>query len=356
MPSSSAPPRYSSREIVFFVQNVFNRLGMPESDAEIAAQSLVQAELEGSESHGLSRIAVYADRIREGRIAAKPDIRYETLGSILKVDGGNGLGQVVSYRAIEQAIPISQQSGIVGVLVNNSNHFGTAAYFCQQACKVNMALIAMTNSPPGIPPWGGKSAFFGTNPIAFGFPTRQEPPVIIDMSSSVVARGKIILANKVGERIPPGWAIDEDGAETTDPAAALRGAVLPLGGAKGYALALAIEIMTGILSGAAYGPHIGNLYKDGDSAANVGHFFILLDIEKWMPLAHYFTAIDRFIEEVKAVPKSAGVEEIFYPGERRYQTFLQRSKQGLPIPQEVVGELKRLGDETGIPFPEGAYP
>ena len=351
--SSASPKKYKAADLARFVRQIFVKLGMPEADAAVAADALVRADLEGNESHGVSRLGIYAKRMWEGRIAANPDIRFERRGSVLVVDGGNGLGQVVSYRALETAFPMAGETGILGVFVNNSNHFGTAAYYCRLACEKNMALIAMTNSPPGIPPWGGKQAFFGTNPIAFGFPTREEPPVIVDMSSSVVARGKIILAHKLGEPIPPGWAIDEEGEETTDPAAALRGAVLPLGGAKGYALALAIEMMTGVLSGAAYGPHVRNLYKDGDPAANVGHCFILLDIAKWMPLEQYFDTMEKFLHEVKAVPKAKGANEIFYPGERRYAHFVRRSGEGLPVPQEVADELARLGEQWGVSFPEG---
>lgn len=352
MTSPLPPLYYEPQQLIKFIQQVFIQAGMPESDALTVAESLVQAELEGSVSHGVSRTAIYAKRLREERISANPDICFERFGSILKVDGGNGLGQVVASKSIEEAIPIAEEQGIAGILIRNSNHFGTAAYYCQQACKANMALIAMTNSPPGIPPWGGKKAFFGTNPIAFGFPKRTAPPVIIDMSSSVVARGKIILADKVGDQIPLGWAMDEEGVETTDPAAALRGAVLPLGGAKGYALALAIEIITGILSSAAYGPHVGNMYKDGDPPANVGHSFILLNIAKWMSLEHYFAIMDQFVEEVKAVPKSKDTDEILIPGERRHHSYIRNSTQGLQLPHEVIQELKHLSEVTGIPFPK----
>ncbi|HEX7057905.1 MAG TPA: Ldh family oxidoreductase [Bacilli bacterium] len=344
---------YSADELGRFVRQVFIRLGMPREDAKIAAESLVRADLEGNGSHGISRLPIYAARMREGRIAAAPDMRYEQFGSVLKVDGGNGLGQVVSYRALEKAIPLAKENGLLGVFVRNSNHFGTAAYFCRQACGESLAVIAMTNSPPGIPPWGGKKAFFGTNPIAFGFPLRFKPPVIIDMSSSVVARGKIILANKIGEAIPLGWAIDENGVETTDPAAALRGAVLPLGGAKGYALAMAIEIMCGVLSGAAYGPHVNNLYKDGDPAANVGHSFLLFDISKWMPLDHYYAVMDEFVREVKNIPKAPGTEEIYYPGERRHAKYAAALESGLTIAQEVLDELARWGEKLGVGLPKG---
>jgi LDH2 family malate/lactate/ureidoglycolate dehydrogenase len=344
--------RYRAEELQHFCASVFTHLGFSGQDAEVAAKSLLRAELEGAGSHGISRLAIYAKRIKEGRIEAQPNISTEPFGSVLKVDGGNGLGQVVSYRALEKAIPLAKESGIVGIFVRNSNHFGTAAFFCQMACQSGMALIAMTNSPSGIPPWGGKKAYFGTNPIAFGFPTKQEPPVIIDMSSSVVARGKIILANKLGKEIPLGWAIDEEGIETTDPAAALRGAVLPLGGAKGYALAMAVEILSGVLSEAAFGPHVNNLYKDQDPPANVGHSFILLDIAKWMPLEDYYSRIEQFLQEVKEVPHAKDVQEILYPGERRYRTYLENNKQGIMLSQEIQDELVQLGGECGLAFPD----
>jgi LDH2 family malate/lactate/ureidoglycolate dehydrogenase len=343
--------RYNPAELRSFCEEVFVSLGIPREDAEVAADSLVRANLEGTDSHGISRLAIYARRIWEGRISARPKIDVKRAGSVLRVDGGNGLGQVASYHALRAAFPVVSKTGIVGVAVRNTNHFGTAAYYCQMACREGIALIAMTNSPPGIAPWGGKKAYFGTNPIAFGFPTRQEPPVIVDMSSSVVARGKIILAAAEGREIPEGWAIDEEGIETTDATAALRGAVLPLGGAKGYALAMAGEIMAGVLSGAAFGPHVNNLYKDYNPPANVGHSFIVLDIARWMPLDDYYVRMDQFLNEVKSVPRAKEIEEIYYPGERRYLTHLQRAKEGVALPGAVQEELERLAVDCGVSFP-----
>lgn len=342
--------RYQKELLYEFSRDIFTSLGFKKTDSEVAADSLVRAELEGAGSHGVSRLAIYAQRISEGRIAATPNIHIDQSGYVFRVDGGNGLGQVVSSQAIQAAIPAAKESGIAAVFIRNSNHFGTAAFYCQMVSKSDMALMTMTNSPPGIPPWGGKQAFFGTNPIAFGFPTRSEPPVIVDMSSSVVARGKIILADKQGKSIPEGWAIDQEGEGTTDPAEALKGAVLPLGGAKGYALAMAVEIMSGVMSQAAYGWHVNNLYKEGDPPANVGHCFILLDINKWMPMDTYYDAMEQFLQEVKEVPLANNVEEILYPGERRYRTYLENSEHGIILPDEVVQELERLGQECGIPF------
>ncbi|WP_099157024.1 Ldh family oxidoreductase [Virgibacillus ndiopensis] len=343
--------RYHSKELFEFCLKIFIHIGFNEEDANVAAESLVRAELEGASSHGINRLVIYVKRIRESRIEAKPNIEFEEYGSILKVNGGNGLGQVVSHHALDKAIPLARKNGIAGVFVRNSNHFGTAAYFCQNACEKGMAMIATTNSPPGIAPSGGREPFLGTNPVAFGFPTKQAPPVIVDMSSSVVARGKIMVAKQKGESIPPIWAIDEEGKETTDPVSALRGALLPLGGPKGYALAMAVEIMSSVLSGAAFGPHVNNLYKDNDPPADVGHCFILLDIEKWTSMESYYSKMNKFLEEIRNVPLAEGSEDILYPGERRYRTYVENKKQGIALSEEVVKELEQLGKFCGISFP-----
>lgn len=343
--------RFWAKDLQRFAKKVLSSLGVPEGDAELVADSLIRSNLGGIDSHGISRLPIYAKRVRKGRIAAKPDIRITRSGVVLRVDGGNGLGQVVAFRGLEAAVPVAAESGMAGIAIRRSNHFGAASYFCEWACRRNLALVALTNSPPGIPPHGGKKAFLGTNPVAFGFPTRQGPPLIVDMSSSVVARGKIILAAQEGEAIPPGWAIDREGRETTDPVEALQGAVLPFGGVKGYALATAVEVLSGVLSGAAFGPHVGNLYEEGKAAADVGHFFILMDISHWMPLEMYHLRIEQFLRELKSVPRAEGAEEILYPGEGRQRRIRRREKGGIPLSREVVSDLEDLGRSCGVSFP-----
>jgi len=343
--------RYQAVELEQFCKELFSRLELSDEDATVAADSLVRADLEGNSSHGISRLPIYAKRIREGRIAAQPDIRMQHHGNVLHVDGGNGLGQVVCTRSIGEAIPVARDTGISAVLIRNSNHFGTAAYYCQLACERGLALIATTNSPPGIAPWGGKKAYLGTNPIAFGFPSRTDSHVIVDMSSSIVARGNIILANKQNKVIPEGWAINEEGLPTTDAAAALRGAVLPLGGAKGYALALAVELMSAVLTGAAFGPRVGNLYQDGHPPAGVGHSFILLNISRWMKLDDYYEQLELFLKEIKEIPLAKNADEILIPGERRHRTYLHNKRMGIVLSEEVVNELNELAVSCDMVFP-----
>ncbi|MEW9673838.1 Ldh family oxidoreductase [Ammoniphilus sp. 3BR4] len=344
--------RYNPVELKMFCQHVFEKLGALNEDAYTAADALIRANLEGVDSHGISRLAIYAKRMKEGRINPIPQITVEKRGeSVLLVDGDNGLGQMVAARAIKEGIALAKETGLAAVAVRHSNHFGTASYYCQMACEQGLGVMAFTNSPPGIAPWGGKKAFFGTNPIAFGFPTGSDVPVIIDMSTSVVARGKVILAAKQGQPIPKGWAMDEHGLETENAQDALRGAVLPLGGAKGYALALAIEILTGVLSGAAFGPHVKNMYDEHDEKSNIGHFFILFDIEKFMSLDQFTVLIHQFLEEVKSVPLAEGASEILYPGERRAKEFQKRMSSGIALSEEVEAELLALGEEWGVSLP-----
>ncbi|WP_408011132.1 Ldh family oxidoreductase [Pseudalkalibacillus sp. A8] len=344
---------FTKEHLTTFSENILQKLGVNGINATIVSDALIKANLEGVDSHGISRLSIYSKRLMENRINPQPNILFNRTGpSVLMVNGDNGLGQVVSYHALIKGIEIVKESGVVAIGIKNSNHFGTASYFCQIACEHNLAAIGFTNSPPGIAPWGGKQAFFGTNPIAFGYPTGNDTPVIIDLSTSVVARGKIILAAKQGESIPDGWAIDEDGQMTNDPNKALKGAVLPLGGPKGSALALAVEILTGILSGAAYGPHVQNIYTDDtDKPANVGHFFVLFDIKKFMPYEQFVQHMNNLISEMQDIPKVPDGKDIRYPGERRKKEWKKRSIEGIPLSTDVQKELIQLSDTLNVPFP-----
>ncbi len=350
---SSEISRFEAKELIQFTIEILTKIGVRRDHAILAADTLIRANLEGVDSHGLTRLGIYCQRMNENRINPRPKIQFFKKGpSVLTVNGDNGLGHIVGSEAITRGIGMAKETGMAGITVNNSNHFGTASYYCQMACDHNLAALAFTNSPSGIPPWGGRQAFFGTNPIAFGFPTGDDVPVIIDLSTSVVARGKIIAAEKQGNRIPDGWAIDENGDMTNDAAAALRGAVLPLGGAKGSALALAVEILTGVLTGAAFGPNVTSIYQDEKTdRANVGHFFILIDIEKFMPIEEFNRSMGELLQVMKNIPKVPGTDEIRYPGERRKREYDRRMNEGIPLPEQVVEELILLGEIYGIRFP-----
>lgn len=344
---------YAASDLRFFCEAVLERIGMTKEDSKTVAESLIQANLEGIDSHGISRLPIYIKRFMDERINVTPAIQVKTSGSVLIVDGDNGIGHVVSYHALIKGMEVAKQSGIAAIAIKNSNHFGAASYFCQLACEQNIICMGFTNSPSGIAPWGGKEAFFGTNPIALGFPTGTNTPVIIDLSTSVVARGKIINADQQGNSIPDGWAIDREGQPTNDPKAALGGSVLPMGGPKGSALALAVELLAGVLSGAAFGPHVKNIYSEEETdKANVGHFFILMDITKFIDLETFLSSIQTLLKEMKMVSKVSDVDEIRYPGERRKRDEQMRIKTGIQIAANLEKELAGIGKQLNVEFPK----
>ncbi|MTI83150.1 MAG: Ldh family oxidoreductase [Firmicutes bacterium] len=341
-------PQFSADKLVEFCKNLIKGAGVPEEDAAVVADVLVDTSLEGLDTHGISRLPIYLSRIQNGRINPQADMKVErTAPGLATVDGDNGLGQLVGVRSMQVAIELAGETGMGAVAAKHSNHYGASSYYCKMAASSDMLGMAFTNTPAGITPWGGKKAYFGTNPIAFAFPGRNQP-VVIDMSSSMVARGNIITAAKEGRSIPKGWAIDAEGRATTDAQAALEGAVLPMAGPKGYALALAVEIMSGILSGSAYGPRVGWIYDDSTEPVDIGHFFITLDINKLMPLDMFISRLDHMVNEVKGSPKATGVEEIFIPGERRTNKFLERKREGIPVSQPVLDELNELALQFSV--------
>lgn len=346
--------KYKASELRIFCQTILIQEGMSTEHAEVVSDSLLKASLQGIDSHGISRLPIYLKRFADKRINISPSILVEESGaSVLVVKGDNGLGHVVAHQAIEKGIDMARKTGTVSIAIRNSNHFGTVSYFCELACNHNLACIGFTNSPSGIAPWGGKNAFFGTNPIAFGFPTGNDTPVIIDLSTSVVARGKIISAAKQGTKIPDNWAMDENGLSTIEPEAALKGSVLPLGGAKGAAIALAVEILTGVLTGAVPSSQVKNIYEDNETEnANVGHFFILIDIVKFMNLEVFYTLIQDLLEEMRSIPKIQENGEIRYPGERRKKEETIRNSGGIEITGNIEEELITLSKKFNIPFPK----
>lgn len=332
-----------------FIRNVLSALRVSEPVAEITARVLVDADLEGIGTHGVSRLPVYAKALARGRIAAQPHVEVQVTGpSTAVVDGGNGLGQWVAYRAMQTAVDLSEASGVGVVTVKRSNHFGAASFFAKMAVPRQKIGIVMTNTPSGIPPWGGKTPFFGTNPLAVAVPAGENPPVVVDLSTSVVARGNIIRAAQLGEKIPLGWAIDEQGRETDDPALALKGAVLPMGGPKGYALALAIEILSGVLTGAAWGPHVGWIYDERVEPADVGHFMVVIDIGRFIDYPVFLARTGEMIEAIKRSELAGEAREILLPGERRFRMAQERKRTGIPVPEQIVAELSQLAEQYQV--------
>jgi len=327
---------------------LFEKVGVPTEDARLLMENLIEADLRGVDTHGVTRIAIYIERLQAGSVKAKPQMKIlgETPISAI-IDGDHGLGQVISARAMEMAMEKAKKGvfGLVGV--RNSTHNGAMAYFASMAVKKDLIGIGLTNTVPLMAPTGGSQAMIGNNPLSIAAPAGSEKPVIFDMACSVAARGKIILAAKKGEKIPLGWAIDKDGVPTEDAKAALDGLILPVGGHKGYGLALMVDVLSGVLTGANFGPGVGPLYNN-PGTQGIGHLLAALNIEAFMPLSEFKARMDQMIRGIKDSKKAKGVQEIFLPGEIEMGIEAKRRREGIPLSRAVYDELCGLGQKLGV--------
>lgn len=332
------------------VAAIMEHEGVPADDAAIVADSLVAADLTGLQSHGVQRVKFYADSIEAG--GSDPRGQMDVIadfpgGAVLDAQGA--LGIVAAYRAMELAIQKAKTTGIAMVNVRNSNHCSCTAYYIRMAAKENMLGIVGSNAPKSMVPWGSREKYLGTNPLAIGAPTHGDP-VIIDIATSVVARGKIMLADKKGEPIPEGWAIDADGHPTTDAAKALAGCVLPFGGAKGSGIAMMIDVFSGVLSGAAWGSHVRDPLAQPDLPMNTGHCMVAVDISKFQDPEGFKTKMDTYREEVKSLKPVPGVNEIYMPGEIECNNYRRNEATGIHLPMAVYEELEGVCQRLGLPF------
>ncbi len=334
------------------VAGLAEKAGVPSGDARILADSLVEADIQGTSTHGVSRLNIYLKRIQKGLIDPHAPLTIkQRRPAVLVADAGSGIGQVQATKVLDRLYEVAAVHGLASATIRNSQHFGTLGYYCNQAAERGMILIATTNAEPAMPPFGSSEAFFGTNPIGASFPTGKGFPAKIDLATSVVARGNIVAAAKRGEAIPSDWAIDAEGSPTTDANAALAGAVLTLAGHKGYALAFMVEAFSSILSGAAIGGAVGSMYKHMDRKQDVGHFFCLLDIEAFMDLDEFKARIDATIDTIRTRRRRPGYDEILIPGEPEHRTALKNRVEGIKIDDATLGELRALSQEYSVPFP-----
>jgi LDH2 family malate/lactate/ureidoglycolate dehydrogenase len=333
-----------------YCRKLLETQGMPADEALITADSLVEADLCGVESHGVSRMTIYLKRLEEKVVNPVCEIKVEREypGSAL-INACNSMGMVAGTRIMRKCIDKARESGSCFIGVNHSNHFGMAFYYVKMATQQNMVGITMTNAPPNIAPWGSYKAYMGTNPVAIGVPAKKEP-IILDMAPSVAAMGKIILAAKLGNPIPEGWALTADGQPTTDANEGMKGTVLPIGGPKGYGIALFVDILCGVLSGAQFGPYLGNMWNDFTNPQNIGHVFCCIDISKFLPLETFKEKVEQIKGDIKALPKNPGVDTIFMPGEIEWNRAAERREQGIPLSDTVYKELKQLGEKYGVRF------
>ena len=335
-------------ELDRLVTSIFAAYGLPAADAARVAEGLLYADSRNVGSHGISRIPTYAQRLRDGVTNPRPSLALtESAPAAVLVDGDNGMGFVVSTRAMAEAVKRAQTFGVGLALAKNSSHFGMAAIYLQQAIDAGMAAMVQTNATAAMPVWGGRTPFLGTSPFGLGVPGAT--PLILDMATSVAARGKIRRAVARGEAIPEGWALDPEGRPTTDAKAAYDGVVLPIAGPKGSGLSLVMEAMAGVMSGAAFGGEVGNPYVDFDKPQRTGHLFMAFRPDLFMAPAQYAERIGELVRRAKAQPLAEGFDEILMPGEREARLAAERRANGLPVAADDLAMLQEEAKLAGVP-------
>ncbi|RKK23185.1 hypothetical protein BFJ66_g1338 [Fusarium oxysporum f. sp. cepae] len=333
-----------------FIEEVLKGNGIPSENASIIARCLVAADLRGVDTHGMNRIPSYMERLRQGVLnASAQPILTQVTPAVAQVDGQNGFGFVAAHKGMAAAIESAKVFGIGMASIKHSNHFGMSAWIVQQALDADMMSLVFTNSSPALPAFGGKSKLLGVSPIACGAPGKGPMEnFILDMAPSVAARGKIYKAKRRGEKIPLDWALDAEGRPTDDPEAALGGVMLPMGGPKGSALSIMMDVFSGVLSGSAFAGHVTGPY-DPSKPADVGHFLVAIKPDLFMNLDEFRERMQHLYERVVGSEKAAGVERIYFPGEIEQLAQKEREKTGIPLVQAEIdalnAEAKKVGAE-----------
>ncbi|MCL4533973.1 MAG: Ldh family oxidoreductase [Bacteroidetes bacterium] len=345
---------YSAESLRSFTASAFEKVGVPPEDAALAAASLVEADLRGVETHGISHyLPLHIKRIKIGLVEPRANIviKRERPSTVL-LDGGNGLGQVIAGRAMRMAIEKAAHTGAAFVGITNSNHFGACAYWSMMALPHDQIGIAMTNGSKLTAPWGGRQAMLGTAPISVAIPGDREGSVVLDMATTATTKGRVLLYDKRNLRLDPTWALDAIGRPTTDPKEALQGLLQPVGGYKGYGLALVIELLSGILTGGDWSYHLGGpLAEDFSRPTGVGSCFGAIAVDAYMEPDEFKAQVDRVIREIHESPRAEGCERIYMPGEIEAECKARRETEGIPLDTDVVKRLTDMGDDLGVPFP-----
>ena len=320
---------------------IFKKYSLSSTHAKISAEAIIKAELVGAQSHGLSRLKMYCDRIKKNLINSKPKIKIKKISkSASLIDADNSIGFVSGDIGIKQAIKNAKSSGIGIVAVKNSGHYGLSSFYAEQAVKKNLLVLCFTNAPPALAPHGAKKSLFGTNPICFGSPTGDNVPFILDTSMSKVNRGKIRLAAKMGTKISEGSALDKNGNPTTDALKALAGVQLPIAGFRGSGLAWMVDILSGVLTGASHGGKAKDPFDDFSGPQNIGHLFITFKSNLF--LNDYIPRIKQNLKRVKKLPKIKGIKEIMYPGQNKYKRYKKNMNKKINIPHEILRDINSL--------------
>ena len=341
-----------------FIARALHCTGLPAADADKVARLMAQADLQGSDGHGVIRLPQYVKRIRAGGINTRPDIRVvKERAAMALVDGDNGMGHLVVSRAVEVAIGKARTTGVAWVGTRASNHAGPASLYARMPIAHDMiGLYFAVGNANHLPPWGGMDMLLSTNPIAAGIPAGDEPAVVLDMATTVAAYGKVKAKAKRGEMMPEGWMIDRDGSPLLDPARAHEGFLLPIGAHKGYGLALIVGLLAGTLQGAAMGRDVVDFNADHVTPTNTGQAILVIDLNAFGRPEVFKSAVDALVRDIRASERLPGVKRIWLPGEQSHERRMRYADNGIPLAANLVAELDALAQELGIeplPIPQG---
>ncbi len=346
----SPATRFPAPRLEAFTARALGAVGLPAEDARAVAELMIRADLRGADGHGIFRLPQYVRRIRAGGMNVRPRIQpvRETEAAAL-VDGDNAMGHLVMRFAARLAVEKAARRGVGWVGVRGSNHAGPAALYAMMPLERDMVgLYLAVGNANHLPPWGGVELLLSTNPIAVAIPAGEEPPLVLDMATTVAAYGRVKTAAQRGERMPEGWMVDADGRPLTDPRRADEGFLLPIGGYKGYGLALVFGLLAGTLNGAAMGREVVDFNKDDVTATNTGHAIVALDVAAFRPVAEFKRAVDTLIRDLRGAKRMRGVEKIRVPGEQSHATALERARLGIPLNPALLAQLARLAADLGI--------
>lgn len=342
--------RYDYEKLKAFGAKVMVKAGLQEGEADLFMENLLYADSRGIGSHGISRLINYSKRVKCGVIAGGVDIKVvQEAPASLVIDGNNGIGAKIGRQAMDLCIAKARESGCCTATVRNANHFGVASFYTAYAAKQGMIAFVVSNSEAAVAPIGGAKAMLGTNPLGIAVPAERNDPFDLDMATSVVARGKVVLAQKEGKSIPKGWAVDKYGADTTDPNEVLDGGyMLPFGGPKGYAISLFIDLMCSCLGGADNCRTTSHFWSDYDRPQNIGYFMYVIDPSKFVPDGSFTNRVDDMLEEFKNCPTAPGVDRVYIPGEIEAGKGRNSMADGIELSDAVADELRRVGAEYGV--------
>ena len=338
-----------------YCARILEGLGVPADQAAVVAGSLIEADLRGVESHGVHLVALYADRLRGGHLGGRTEVTVlRDEGASALLDGGQGLGQISGLAAVDLAVAKAREFGVGTVAVRNSSHLGALGWYTMRGAEAGCVTLAAQNGPPFVPPFGGVTGIFSTNPMSYAVPAGDEPMLVLDMATTAVAGNRVLLAQKRGDAtLPAGWANDGKGRPTTDPAQASVRHLQWFGGYKGYGIALLIEILAGVLTGASFGlvdREPGEL--TGFDRVTRGYLFVALDPSHYVTIDAFRADVDRLIRDIHASETAEGVDHVLVPGELEHRRRADRLANGIPLASALVDELDRLGVEFGAgPFP-----